>query len=57
MQKSCELEHTRQAKAVIRVIVKSTHADRPGRPMIREHYLCRAHANELRDLGFEVVGN
>jgi hypothetical protein len=57
MRKNCELEHTRQTKAVIRVIVKSTHADRPGRPMIREHYLCRAHANELRDLGFEVVGN
>jgi hypothetical protein len=57
MQKSCELEHTRRAKAVIRVIVKSTHANRPGRPMIREHYLCRAHASELRDLGFEVVGD
>jgi hypothetical protein len=57
MRKNCELEHTRQAKAVIRVIVKSTHADRPGRPMIREHYLCRAHARELRNLGFDVVGN
>ena len=57
MQKNCELEHARQAKAVIRVIVKSTHADRPGRPMIRDHYLCRVHARDLRDLGFDVVGS
>lgn len=52
----CEREHTRSVKATVRVTVKSTHANKPGRPMIRERYLCRTHAAELRALGFDVVG-
>ncbi|HYG72873.1 MAG TPA: hypothetical protein VEC15_11405 [Actinomycetota bacterium] len=54
--RNCDQEHARASKAIVRVMIKSTHANRPGRPMIRERYLCRAHATELRALGFELVG-
>ena len=40
----------------MRVIVKSSHIGRAGRALVREKALCRGHAEQLRELGFEVVG-
>jgi hypothetical protein len=33
----------------------STRVNKPGHPMVREHWLCSEHARQLRDLGFEIV--
>jgi hypothetical protein len=49
------LKHDRPKAAVVRVEIKSTRANKPGRPMIRGFVLCSAHARQLRDLGFEIV--
>ena len=57
MQRTCELEHTRPAKAVVRVIVKSSRIGTAGRAIVRETSLCRSHAEELRRLGFEIVSS
>jgi hypothetical protein len=54
-QVECERAHDRPRAAVVRVQVKSTRVGRPGRPMIRELALCKAHAQELRAFGIEVV--
>jgi hypothetical protein len=55
MQVDCDRQHDRPRAAVVRVQVKSTRVGRPGRPMIRELTLCKAHAQELRAFGIEVV--
>lgn len=52
----CELPHDRPRVATVRVEIKSTRVGRPGHPMVRTAVLCAAHARQLRDLGFEVVG-
>lgn len=52
----CDLPHDRPRVATVWVQIKSTRVGRPGRPMVRAAVLCTAHARQLRDLGFEVVG-
>ena len=52
----CDLEHERPRAATIRVEIKSTRANRPGHPIVRKTALCTAHARQLRDMGFELVG-
>ena len=51
----CDLEHARTAKATVRLEIKSTRAGRPGHPMVRVLTICSKHAQQLRDLGFEIV--
>jgi hypothetical protein len=52
----CDLEHDRPRAATVRVEIKSTRANKPGHPMVRKAALCAAHARQLRDMGFELVG-
>jgi hypothetical protein len=52
---SCDMEHERARRAVVRVQVKSTRVGKQGHPMTREYLLCAGHARELRVFGFEVV--
>ncbi|MGH2658962.1 MAG: hypothetical protein ACRDHS_04675 [Actinomycetota bacterium] len=52
----CDLEHDRPRAATVRVEIKSTRANKPGHPMVRKTALCAAHARQLRDMGFELVG-
>lgn len=56
MPRHCDLMHRRPTRAVLRLRVKSTRAGRPGHPLVREYWLCAAHARELRRLGLEVIG-
>jgi hypothetical protein len=51
----CDLEHDRRARAVVRVVVRSSRVGRPGHPMVRDLMLCAGHARELRDLGIEII--
>jgi hypothetical protein len=53
--KTCDLEHARPVRAVVKLELKSTRAGRPGHPMIRVIAICPAHVRQLRDLGLEVV--
>jgi hypothetical protein len=53
---TCDLEHTRAAKAIVRLEIKSTRANRPGHPMVRVVAVCATHARQLRALGLELVG-
>jgi hypothetical protein len=51
----CDLDHVRARKATVRVQVKSSRAQSPGHPMVRDVLLCKMHAQQLRDLGLELV--
>ena len=51
----CDLEHERPRAAAVRVEIKSTRANKPGHPMVRQAALCAAHARQLREMGLEVV--
>lgn len=51
----CDLDHSRPAKAAVRLEVKSTRAGRPGHPMVRVIAVCARHARELRDFGLDLV--
>jgi hypothetical protein len=51
----CDLDHPRARKATVRVQIKSSRARSPGHPMVRDVLLCRMHAQQLRDLGLELV--
>lgn len=52
---TCNLEHDRPRNAVVRVEIRSTRANKPGHPMVREAVLCAAHARQLREMGLEIV--
>jgi hypothetical protein len=51
----CDLEHERPRAAKVRIEVKSVRAGRPGRPMVRDIALCAMHAEQLRELGIEII--
>lgn len=51
----CDLEHDRPRAASVRLEIKSTRANKPGHPMVRQAALCATHARQLRDMGLEVV--
>lgn len=51
----CDLDHERPRVAKVRIEVKSMRAGRPGHPMVRDVALCAMHAEQLRDLGIEIV--
>src|SRR6266511_1613163 len=52
---SCELDHARATRAVLRVVVSSNRLGVPRRPLVRELRLCSGHARQLRQLGIEVI--
>lgn len=51
----CDLDHDRPRVAVVRIEIKSTRANKPGHPMIRQAALCSTHAKQLREIGLEIV--
>jgi hypothetical protein len=51
----CDLDHSRAARAVVRVQVKSSRLGKPGHPMLRDLFLCSGHARQLREMGIELV--
>lgn len=53
--KSCDLQHQRPARAVVKLQIKSTRAGKPGHPMVRVVSVCSKHARQLRELGIELV--
>jgi len=55
-RQQCDLEHDRPRAAVVRIELKSTRANKPGHPMIRQAALCSAQAKQLREMGLEIVG-
>lgn len=52
---NCDLNHPRPARAVVKLQIKSTRANKPGHPMVRVLGVCATHVRQLRDLGFELV--
>jgi hypothetical protein len=51
----CDLDHPRARKATVRLQMKSSRAQSPGHPMVRDVLLCKMHAQQLRGLGLELV--
>jgi hypothetical protein len=51
----CDLDHARARRATVRLQMKSSRAQSPGHPMVRDVLLCKMHAQQLRGLGLELV--
>jgi hypothetical protein len=54
-ESTCDLEHDRARRAVVRIVVRSSRVHQPGHPMVRDLMLCATHARQLKALGIELV--
>jgi hypothetical protein len=52
---TCDLEHKRPVRAVVKLEIKSTRSRQAGHPMVRVAAVCATHARALRKLGLEIV--